>query len=406
MLGEEARQNAVKCIMVARKYLSQGDLASAKRMALKSKRFQHLPVADALLKQLDDIQNPTSPASPKSTNTSSKHSNSNKRSNHSTRNGAGAGSNSKPQASQRDSGRLGSEESQGEKENVQVRYTASQARIVREVRSEKDYYKLLKIDRSASKEAITKAYRKVAVRCHPDKNPHPKAEEAFKKLSTIKGILTDERKRRTYDRFGEEGVSEAGSRGGGGYRHNRFRSSYGYEGSGYHAFSEDDIFNMFFDTGRRRRRGRQDRAQDDGHPRGFQMAQLVQFLPFVLILLLSFFNQSHKPDIHYSLVRSSEFPVPRTSPSGTEYFVSYHFNRKYSRETSVLRSLDEMADAEYFHKIKESCDLERVVRSKSISAAQRNKEGGAQAMAQRLRQAHNLATPSCFRMNSIIDAQA
>eukprot|EP00954_Amorphochlora_amoebiformis_P005173 407161-Amorphochlora_amoeboformis.AAC.2 len=134
--------------MVARKYLSQGDLASAKRMALKSKRFQHLPVADALLKQLDDIQNPTSPASPKSTNTSSKHSNSNKRSNHSTRNGAGAGSNSKPQASQRDSGRLGSEESQGEKENVQVRYTASQARIVREVRSEKDYYKLLKIDRS------------------------------------------------------------------------------------------------------------------------------------------------------------------------------------------------------------------------------------------------------------------
>lgn len=74
-------------------------------------------------------------------------------------------------------------------------------------RGDKDYYKILGVDRSASKEEIKKAYRKLARKYHPDLNPGDKeAEEMFKAISEAHDCLSDDSKRRLYDEFGKEGL--------------------------------------------------------------------------------------------------------------------------------------------------------------------------------------------------------
>jgi molecular chaperone DnaJ len=68
-----------------------------------------------------------------------------------------------------------------------------------------DYYELLEIARDASQEEIKKAYRKKAIKFHPDKNPgDPEAEKRFKEISEAYEVLSDEKKRQTYDRYGKE----------------------------------------------------------------------------------------------------------------------------------------------------------------------------------------------------------
>lgn len=73
--------------------------------------------------------------------------------------------------------------------------------------AEKDYYEVLSIDRGAAAEEIKKAYHRLAVRYHPDKNPgDTDAEERFKEVSEAYQVLSDSEKRVQYDRFGHEGV--------------------------------------------------------------------------------------------------------------------------------------------------------------------------------------------------------
>ncbi|MEQ1852199.1 MAG: DnaJ domain-containing protein, partial [Chthoniobacteraceae bacterium] len=85
-----------------------------------------------------------------------------------------------------------------------------------------DYYELLGVERSASADEIKKAYRKLAVKFHPDKNPDDKsAEEKFKEIGAAYEILSDPEKRAAYDRFGHAAFAQggAGTRGGGGGFH-------------------------------------------------------------------------------------------------------------------------------------------------------------------------------------------
>ena len=69
----------------------------------------------------------------------------------------------------------------------------------------KDYYKILGIQSGANEDEIKKAYRKMALKYHPDKNKDPNAEEKFKEIAEAYDVLSDPKKRAVYDQYGEEG---------------------------------------------------------------------------------------------------------------------------------------------------------------------------------------------------------
>ena len=79
---------------------------------------------------------------------------------------------------------------------------------------EKDYYHILDVDRSATAADIKKAYRQLAMKYHPDRNPgDSEAEEKFKAATEAYEVLGDESKRQIYDRYGVEGLKSSGYRG-------------------------------------------------------------------------------------------------------------------------------------------------------------------------------------------------
>ena len=74
-----------------------------------------------------------------------------------------------------------------------------------------DYYEILELQRNASGDEIKKAYRKMALKYHPDRNPDDKeAEEMFKKVNEAYQILSDKEKRQIYDTYGKKGLESSG----------------------------------------------------------------------------------------------------------------------------------------------------------------------------------------------------
>ena len=122
--------------------------------------------------------------------------------------------------------------------------------------TKRDYYEILSIEREASDQQIKSAYRKLALRYHPDRNPgDAEAEEKFKEAAEAYAVLADREKRSLYDRFGHAGVSGAGA-GAGGFDPTVF-ADFGDIFSGL-----GDIFGFGDIFGARRRRGGPQRGSD------------------------------------------------------------------------------------------------------------------------------------------------
>lgn len=105
----------------------------------------------------------------------------------------------------------------------------------------KDYYATLGVNRTASADEIKSAYRKLAMKFHPDRNKEAGAESRFKEISEAYAVLSDEKKRAAYDQYGSEGVNQQY----GGFNPNdiNFQDIFG-QGSGF-----EDAFSQFFGQG-------------------------------------------------------------------------------------------------------------------------------------------------------------
>lgn len=89
------------------------------------------------------------------------------------------------------------------------------------------FYKVLGVEKTATSDDIKKAFRKLALQYHPDKNPSPEAADKFKEISAAYEVLSDPAKRETYDQYGEDGL----------------------QASGFHGSNAEDIFAQFFGGG-------------------------------------------------------------------------------------------------------------------------------------------------------------
>jgi molecular chaperone DnaJ len=120
------------------------------------------------------------------------------------------------------------------------------AKKIDNMAQKRDYYQILEVSKSASEEEIKKAYRKMAIKYHPDKNQGDKAaEDKFKEAAEAYEVLSNQQKKARYDQFGHAGMGGASSGGrGGGMDMNDIFSQFG------DIFGEESPFSSFFGGGR------------------------------------------------------------------------------------------------------------------------------------------------------------
>ena len=139
--------------------------------------------------------------------------------------------------------------------------------------AKRDFYEVLGVSKSASKDDIKSAYRKLAKKYHPDINKEPGAEEKFKEVQEAYDVLYDDKKRQMYDQFGMAAFEQGASTGGNG---NPFAGG-GFSSQGFGDVNLGDIFSSFFGGGRARQ-------QNYGPQRGDDTLQRIR-VPFMDAIL-------------------------------------------------------------------------------------------------------------------------
>jgi DnaJ family protein B protein 12 len=233
--------------------------------------------------------------------------------------------------------------------------------------SARDYYAVLGVDRKASEDEIKKAYKKMALQWHPDKNPNnaDEATKKFKEIAEAFACLSDAEKRKRYDLYGPDNGGNGGggfSQGGGSFRDTQL--------------NPEDLFNMFFggelprgafqhySSAGFRQSPRQRHAPRPHQPNDEASAgaSLLHLLPLLLFLLASFssFGSSGSSAPVYGFEASAEFSKVRTTSTGTgvKYFVKPNFEQEYYRLLSnslQLQSFEEEVEVSFFKHLKERC---------------------------------------------------
>lgn len=279
-------------------------------------------------------------------------------------------------------------------------FSKEQAEIVKLVLSHRLdlYYEILLVLRTADANTIKKSYRKLAVKLHPDKNPHPRADEAFKIVNKAWLVLSDDSKKRIFDQTGQD----PGSRGG--MPSLSFASGFSQarggpgQGQGQGTF-EEEIFNMFFGGGQPGMRGApsgfsfgnqgftfQSFGQDPfGRPQQRQRSQQQsrrqqsqqqsqqpqlllelgrQLLPLLFViavpLLLGLFA-SLGP--HYLLQPTLTYQVQKYTP---RHKIPYYVSNDYRPSQGDLRNLGRQVEKEYIQDKSQRCQRERMERQRMI----------------------------------------
>ncbi|RLM98632.1 chaperone protein dnaJ 49-like [Panicum miliaceum] len=220
--------------------------------------------------------------------------------------------------------------------NVNQVYTEENIRVVQDIRKKKDYYAVLGVERRCSVEEIRKAYRRLSLKVHPDKNKAPGAEDAFKSVSKAFKCLSNDQSWKTYDQTGtiedhefNEQYPNTMRRGMARRRTQARRSFNNYEED----FDPDEIFMSFFygshdnlfcaqNTYRARGTVRQQQQRTEHTVQGgsgINLTVLVH-LTVVLIIVSLAFIPVQRPE--YSLQKTYYFPISKVTQKHGVYFVS------------------------------------------------------------------------------------
>jgi len=241
-------------------------------------------------------------------------------------------------------------------------YTPDQVQQVRRILRVKDYYDILEVPRDAGEDSIKKAYKKLALKLHPDKNKAPGAEEAFKKLSKAVQCLTDSNKKEVYDRYGDEEP--------------RVRQhQHHHQGDFVHA---EDIFSMFFGA-----HPGQHHQQDAQAQQRAGLTQMFPILILVLITALSNFASSNSGS-KFAFTQSDTFRNERSTASlDVPYFVADDFAEYYPEGTHNLGNFERQVEIHYVRTLHSECDYQEKTMYKKVMIARRKNSQEEMAAARR-----------------------
>ncbi|CAB1327315.1 unnamed protein product, partial [Coregonus sp. 'balchen'] len=309
---EGNRDEAEKCINIATKALEAGDKDKAVKFLNKAEKLYPTYKAKALLDTL-------------------------------TRNGSSAGNgahcrqrttDSSSESTKARPGGEGQEAGGGEPSTKG--FTKDQVEGVQRIKRCKDYYEVLGISKEANEEELKKAYRKLALKFHPDKNQAPGATEAFKKIGNAYAVLSNTDKRKQYDLTGAEEPTSPGHAHGQGFDFHR-----GFEAD----ITPEDLFNMFFGggfpssaahtftNGRARYSQQTDQRRERAEERG-------ELIPIVVLILVSILSQL--------MVSTGQTVKRQTENLRVDYYVNRDFKSEY--KGSNLQKLEKNVEEDYVYR--------------------------------------------------------
>ncbi|KAI3919714.1 hypothetical protein MKX01_000155 [Papaver californicum] len=348
------KDEAVKCLKIGEAALEVGDRTRASKFINKARRLDPNLSVDDLLASLEK-KSQVPPFSP-----------------FSQANGQAASSSvGKENLKQRVN-------SSGSSSTAKVKnYTEEQISMVRKIKKQEDYYEILGVEKNCSVEDVRKAYRKLSLKVHPDKNQAPGAEEAFKSVSKAFQCLSDEENRKRYDVMGsDEAVYERPAARRGHHNHQGFNGFYEAD------IDAEEIFRNFFFGGGMPRTTTQfggfrfatnmgggptvrTATAEQGSNGGFNVRALIQILPILLVLLLNFLPSSEPI---YSLSRTYQYEHQFTTQRGVNYYVrTTKFAQDYPVNSQERRSVEQRVERDYFSVLQQNCRVEMQRRAWGIA---------------------------------------
>ncbi|CAL1139116.1 unnamed protein product [Cladocopium goreaui] len=361
-MSEANKEEIEKCKQIAQAALAAGDAEKASRFLQKAKRMcpTDTSIDDLLAKAAAGATGGSSPGASPS---------------------PGAARAPDPTASEGPRQRAAASNVRTTKDGKQ--YTSEQMQLVQRILRTKDYYDILEVPKNANEEVAKKAYRKLALKLHPDKNGAPGADEAFKKLSKAFQCLTDPEKKQVYDTYGDEERMPQQQR-------HHYQQDF---------MTPEDLFAAFFGGGpafhQHHHGPRHRHHHDDGQ---MQRVQIFQALPVLLLVLLTLASNFAAKDggSKFSFQPNNAYRNERsTATLNVAYYVTDDFEEHYNEGTRNLAEFDRQVEIYHIRSLHSDCDYQEKTQYKKVLAAKRR---GSQ---EDLQAARNHPRPACKELERV-----